>query len=839
MTETDRFDKEEEKTPPPGEEKGGGAVPSPTVPVPAEGGVPTTLFVLPVRGLVVFPGLMFPLVLESEFVQDVVEKARSQSQFLGIFLSRAEEGAPLDPKKVERVGMAARILKVLNLPDGNRSVMLQGVRRVRIQRFLKVRPVPIVRVELVKEIPPGGKRAEAQIRNLRSLARQIVEKSGTFPEDFQAAALAAVNNIENAGSLCDFCAAYLIKETALRQKVLEAADVNQRLDLVVEALIKELQVLELGRSIQEEIREKTEKAQKEYFLREQIKIIRRELGEEKDARQEEQERLEKLIGEAGMPPEVEERAREELSRLATTPVESSEYAVIRNYLDWLTSLPWSKVTEDNTDVVKARRVLEQDHYGLKEVKERILEFLAVRKLKADHKGPILCFVGPPGVGKTSVGRSVARAMGRKFWRLSLGGMRDEAEIKGHRRTYVGAMPGRIVQALKLCGSANPVIMLDEVDKVGKDFRGDPASALLEVLDPEQNHEFLDQYLDVRFDLSRILFIATANVLDTIPPPLLDRMEVIEIPGYVQEEKIQIARRHLIPRQLKNHGLKASQLSFRKDALAAMIQGYTREAGVRGLEKAIAGICRKTALRISEGRKGKTVVDASSLEKFLGAPRFVEEEDREVMPPGVAKGLAWTGYGGDVLYIEAASWRGSGRITLTGKLGQVMEESARIALDHVKSRASEFGVDLEELERLDLHIHFPAGAIPKDGPSAGITIATAVISLLTGRSVPADLAMTGELTLTGEVLAIGGVREKVLAAQRRGIGRVLLPLPNKKDIKEIPREMLKGLKIRYVETFSDVYRAVFGRRARRKKDQESARAVPAAGAARTKKGGRKS
>ncbi len=786
----------------------GGGPPSSTVPVPAEGKVPSTLFVLPVRGLVVFPGLMFPLVLESEFVQDVVQKAQSQSQYLGIFLNRAAEGAPLDSRKIERVGMAARILKVLNLPDGNRSVMLQGVQRVRIKRFLKVRPVPIVRVETLKEIPPGGKRAEAQIRNLRSLARQIVEKSGSFPEDFQAAALTAVNNIENAGSLCDFCAAYMIKDTDVRQKVLEAADVNQRLEIVVEALVKEVQVLELGQSIQKEIREKTEKAQKEYFLREQIKIIRRELGEEKDARQEEQERLEKLISQAGMPPEVEERAREELNRLYTTPVESSEYAVIRNYLDWLTSLPWSRTTEDNKDIAKAERILEKDHYGLKEVKERILEFLAVRKLKDDHKGPILCFVGPPGVGKTSVGRSVARAMGRKFWRFSVGGMRDEAEIKGHRRTYVGAMPGRIIQALKVCGSANPVLMLDEVDKVGKDFRGDPASALLEVLDPEQNQEFLDQYLDVRFDLSRILFIATANVLDTIPPPLLDRMEVIEIPGYVQEEKIQIARRHLIPRQIRNHGLKTSQITFRKSALAALIQGYTREAGVRGLEKAIAGICRKTALKVSQGRKGKTVVDSSSLEKFLGAPPFVEDEDRGVLAPGVAKGLAWTGYGGDVLYIEAASWPGRGRITITGKLGQVMEESARIALDYVKARAGDFGVDLQDLESRDLHIHFPAGAIPKDGPSAGITIATAVISLLTNRPVSPGLAMTGELTLTGEVLAIGGVREKVLAAQRRGVEVVLLPAPNKKDIKEIPREMLKNLKIKYVSTYMDVYRLVF-------------------------------
>ncbi len=787
----------------------------PSVPVPAEGKLPSKLFALPTRGLVTFPGLMLPVLLESEYAQELVEKAQAQSGFIGLFASKGEKPGPVDPRKFMKIGVIARILKVINLPDGNQSAMMQGIQRVRIKRFLRVKPAPIVEVEFLKDVPGKGERVQAQLRNLRAVAREVVEKSGAFPEEFQTAAVTAINNIEHPGNLCDFCGAYLLKDSATKQKVLEALDIGERLEILVEALIKELQIIDLGRSIQEEIRKKTEKAQKEYFLREQIKIIRRELGEERDAREKEEERFAELIANAGMPKDVEERAKEELSRLSTTPVESSEYAVIRNYLDWLTSLPWSVFTKDNTDIRMAERILEKDHYGLEEVKERILEFLAVRKLKQDHKGPILCFVGPPGVGKTSMGKSVARALGRKFWRLSLGGMRDEAEIKGHRRTYVGAMPGRIIQALKICGSANPVLMLDEVDKIGQDFRGDPASALLEVLDPEQNSQFLDQYLDVRFDLSKVLFIATANVLDTIPPALRDRMEVIEIPGYLMEEKVEIARRHLIPRQLQNHGLKPSQLSFRKEAVREIIKGYTREAGVRGLEKVIAHICRKTALKISKGRRERTVVDSKTLEKYLGAPRFIEEDERSELAPGVAKGLAWTGYGGDVLYIEAVSWPGKGRISITGKLGQVMEESVKIAIDYVKSKAGNFGVDLKDLSAKDMHIHFPAGAIPKDGPSAGITIATAVISLLKGESVDSTIAMTGELTLTGEVLAIGGVREKVLAARRRGIRLVFLPEANRKDIKEIPSHMVKGLKFKFVKDYSEVYRVVF-RRSRRKK-----------------------
>ena len=770
--------------------------------------IPDELPLMAVRDLIIFPSMIVPLFVGRETSVAAVNEALANDRLIFLTSQKVadEENPTVDD--LYRTGVVASIMRTLQLPDGRLKILAQAMIKADVDEFVqekpyfKVRITPRDREEVDEEL---SVEVEALMRNIREQAEKLLNLKGVYTPEIGA----LMASIEEPGRLADLVASNLQIKTSRAQELLEMTGTLERLQAVSELLARELEVSTVQARIQSEAREEMTRTQREYFLREQIKIIRRELGEEKDARQEEQERLEKLIARAGMPPEVEERAREELGRLGTTPVESSEYAVIRNYLDWLTSLPWSRTTEDNSDVSRAGRVLEKDHYGLKEVKERILEFLAVRKLKADHKGPILCFIGPPGVGKTSVGRSVAKAMGRKFWRLSLGGMRDEAEIKGHRRTYVGAMPGRIIQALKLCGSANPVIMLDEVDKVGKDFRGDPASALLEVLDPEQNHEFLDQYLDVRFDLSRILFIATANVVDTIPPPLLDRMEVIEIPGYVQEEKIQIAKRHLIPRQLKNHGLKASQISFRKDALAALIQGYTREAGVRGLEKAIAGICRKTALKVSQGRRAKTVVDAASLEKFLGAPRFVEDEDREEMAPGVAKGLAWTGYGGDVLYIEAASWPGKGRIAITGKLGQVMEESARIALDYVKSRARDFGVDLESMESQDLHIHFPAGAIPKDGPSAGITIATAVISLLTGRPVPPKLAMTGELTLTGEVLAIGGVREKVLAAQRRGIEMVLLPVPNRKDIKEIPREMLKGLKVKYVSSYQDVYRAVFG------------------------------
>ncbi|MCA8944268.1 MAG: endopeptidase La, partial [Planctomycetes bacterium] len=518
---------------------------------------------------------------------------------------------------------------------------------------------------------------------------------------------------------------------------------------------------------------------------------------------------------AHLPIEAQERAEEEMRRLRTTPVESPEYSVLRNYLDWLTTLPWSKSTPDRQDLKVAARVLDHDHYGLDEVKERVLEFLAVRKLKPEHAGSILCFAGPPGVGKTSLGRSIARAMGREFWRFSLGGLRDESEIKGHRRTYIGALPGRIMQGLKACGSNNPVIMLDELDKLGSDFRGDPSSALLEVLDPEQNHEFLDHYLDVSFDLSKVMFIATANALPQIPEPLRDRMEVIELAGYLNAEKVQIALRHLLPKQLDRHGLKRKDLSLTAPVLRTMIQNYTREAGVRGLEKQIVRLCRKAAAAVASRRKvpGRVTIDA--LPKLLGQPRFATDMDRRVRVPGVVQGLAWTPHGGDVLYIEAAKIKGKGGLKLTGSLGDVMSESVRISLSYLSSHAADFGFTFDDVTNHDFHVHFPAGAIPKDGPSAGIAIACALVSVLTKRNFPADLAMTGELTLVGEVLPIGGVREKVVAAQRLGLKRVILPAENRGDVEELKKELVKGLRFFYVEEFKEVYDAVFGKKAVRK------------------------
>jgi len=788
-----------------------------------EEATPSRVIVLPLQKAVPFPGLMMPVQLASDHARAVVAKAEDQGGFLCLLARepRADEASEheqprqmvfddssadeVEPDSLYRVGVVARVLKLLNLPDGEQAVLLQGLKRVRRERILRRRPFLIMRVENLEDIPRNDMRTEAQIRNLQEILKKIVERSQHLDDQFMTAAL----NVELPGHLADFCAAYLIRDLKTRQRVLEAQDLGDRLDIVVESLTRELTLLELGQRIQDEIRQKIEKAQKEFFLREQIKIIRRELGEEVDAKQAEINRLAEEIDAAGFNEEVRAKTDEELERLKVTPVESPEHTVIRNHLDWMLSLPWSKSSDDRKDIRNASKVLEEDHYGLKIVKQRILEFLAVRKLKESHAGPILCLAGPPGVGKTSLGRSIARAMGREFWRFSLGGMRDEAEIKGHRRTYVGAMPGRILQGLKTCGTNNPVMMLDEVDKLGADFRGDPASALLEVLDPEQNHAFLDHYIDVPFDLSRVFFVATANVLANIPPPLRDRMEIIEIPGYLTKEKVEIARRHLLPKQLLAHGLTKRQLSLSARVLDKIVEHYTREAGVRGLEKCIARICRKTALDVARRRKRKgAAVSVDELTTLLGQPRYSRGGERRVRGPGICQGLAWTPAGGEVLFIEAISWPGGGEIKITGQLGEVMRESVTTASSYLRGRAELFGLDLDKISSQDLHIHFPAGSIPKDGPSAGITIATALLSLWLNKRCPKDLAMTGELTLVGEVLPIGGVREKVLAARREGIKRVILPAENRADVEEIGKDLVKGLKFIYVDTFEEVW-AVLG------------------------------
>ena len=776
--------------------------------------LPDTMFAFPLARSVPFPSLMMPLLLETETARDVVAKAEAHNGHVFLALQKDSEGEASAADDLHEVGVIARILKTLKLPDGSMSAMTQGLRRARRVKVVREKPHLVVRVKQLVEIPPtrdehGEDRGAALFRLLQKQLQQLANMQEQLDSGFATALL----NVDDPGQLADFTAG-VVRKVEDRQRLLEECDVTRRLELALQFAMAESELAALDQRIHEEIRQKAEKAQKDYFLKEQLKIIRRELGEEQDPRAVEMQRLEQAIAAAELPEVARRRADEELTRLQTTPVESPEYGVIRNYLDWLVSLPWSRSTEDDTDLARADRILHDDHYGLDEVKDRILEFLAVRKLKPGTAGSILCFSGPPGVGKTSLGRSIARAMGREFHRFSLGGMRDEAEIKGHRRTYIGAMPGRILQGLRACGSNNPVMLLDEIDKLGSDFRGDPSSALLEVLDPEQNHDFQDHYLDVPFDLSKVMFLATANVLSMIPEPLRDRMEILEIPGYLLEEKVEIARRHLLPKQLERHGLSSRHLSIAKPVWRHVIRDYTREAGVRGLEKVIGRMCRKVARKVATGGKGVGRLSLAEMEQLLGRARFKSDERRKRALPGVVQGLAWTPVGGDVLYVEAVKSPGKGGLQLTGSLGDVMSESARLALSYLRSRAAAFGIDLEKLDACNLHLHFPSGAIPKDGPSAGITIACAFLSTLTGRPAPRDLAMTGELTVVGEVLPIGGVREKVLAAKNFGLDRVILPKANEPEVRELKKELVHGLRFHFVERFDEVYEIVFGGGAKR-------------------------
>ncbi len=767
--------------------------------------LPDTMFVFPLKKAVPFPQLMMPLVLESPTARELVAKAEAHNGYLFVVLQRDAEQDVRGAADVYDVGVVTRILKTMRLPDGGMSAMTQGLRRARLVKVVREKPHLVVRVKELVEIPAQSERATSLFRLLQKQRRELAELQDQLDSGFATALL----NVDDAGQLADFSSA-IVRTVADRQRLLEQADVEKRLELALQLAMAENELVTLDKRILQEIRDKAEKAQKDYFLREQLKLIRRELGEEKDPRTLEIQRLEEAIAKANMPDAAHKRAREELTRLQTTPVESGEYGVVRNYLDWLVSLPWSVATTDNADLEHAARVLADDHWGLDEVKDRILEFLAVRKLRPANSGSILCFAGPPGVGKTSLGRSIARAMGRQFWRFSLGGMRDEAEIKGHRRTYIGAMPGRILQGLKACGSNNPVMLLDEIDKLGNDFRGDPSSALLEVLDPEQNHAFQDHYLDVPFDLSKVMFLATANVLAQIPEPLRDRMEILEIPGYLLEEKVQIARRHLLPKQLERHGLSARHLSITPPVWARVVAEYTREAGVRGLDKVVQRLCRKVARVVATGGKGPGRLSSAEVEKLLGRARFKPEERRKQRFPGVVQGLAWTPFGGDVLYVEAVASKGKGTLQLTGSLGDVMSESARLALSFLRSRDERLGVPAGRFDELDLHLHFPAGAIRKDGPSAGIAIACAFLGAVLGRKAPMDLAMTGELTVVGEVLPIGGVREKVLAAKNFGIQRVILPRGNEPEAKEMKPELLAGLEILYVDRCEQVFEIVFGK-----------------------------
>ena len=770
----------------------------------AGGTVPEVLSILPLRDTVLFPQAVIPLAAGRETSVRLIEDAARGGRLIGVFGQR--DPSVEDPQQgdLHRVGTAATILKVVKQPDGIVRLVVQGIARVRIVEMVQTRPFLTARVEVVEETLPaaGDLETEALMRNAVTLFRQIVELSPFLPDEMTG----AVQHVSEPGRVADIIAASLpALSTQVKQELLETEAVKARLGRLAACLTKEVEVLTLGSKIQSQVESEVGKTQREYYLREQMKAIQKELGET-DERSQEIGELRQKIEAAGMTEEARKEALRELDRLAKMPPAAAEYTVARTYLEWLVALPWAKETEDNLDLATARAILDEDHWALEKVKERILEYLAVKSMRPAGKDPILCFVGPPGVGKTSLGRSIARALGRKFHRISLGGMRDEAEIRGHRRTYIGALPGQIIQGLRRAESRNPVFMLDEIDKLGMDFRGDPASALLEVLDPEQNVAFRDHYIDVAFDLTKALFITTANILDPVPPALRDRMEVIEIAGYTEEEKVHIARKHLIPKQTADHGLvEGEHIRWTDEALRLLIRGYTREAGLRNLEREIAAITRKVAKRRVEGHSDAVEVTEALVGELLGAPRFLFEElEERTRVPGVAVGLAWTAAGGDILFIEATRMRGSKALTLTGQLGDVMKESAQAALSWVRSHATEIGIRPDFWEHSDIHVHIPAGAIPKDGPSAGVTLLTALVSLLTRRPLRPRLAMTGEVTLSGRVLPVGGIKEKVLAARRAGVTTLILPSRNEKNlVEDVPAQARAGMTLHLVDSVDQV------------------------------------
>jgi len=765
--------------------------------------IPGELPVLPLRDTVLFPNSFMPLAVAREASVRLIDEATASGRMIGVFTQR--EASVEEPllDDLYPIGTATHIHKMFKLPDGSLRLIVQGLARVRLERIVQTRPYLRGAVVSAEEILRDEDHLEidALQRNIKGNFQHVVSLSPVLSDDLQA--LAA--NITDPGKLADFIASSLTTiGTPVKQEVLDTLDIRARMDALNRILIKELEVLELGSKIQSQVQSEVGKNQREYFLREQLKAIQKELGEGDDQAREIDE-LRGKVDAAGMPESVKKEALRELDRLSKMPVAAAEYTVSRTYMDWIVALPWAKRTEDSIDLRKTKEILDADHSGLEKVKDRVLEYLAVRKLNPDVKGPILCFLGPPGVGKTSLAKSIANSLGRKFVRVSLGGMRDEAEIRGHRRTYIGALPGQIIQGLRRAESKNPVFILDEIDKLGSDFRGDPASALLEVLDPEQNNTFRDHYLDVPFDLSEVLFLTTANVLDPVPPALRDRMEVLELAGYTEEEKLKIAVEHLIAKQINNHGLSPDNVEFTEQAIRAVIRGYTREAGVRNLEREIGALCRKIARRRAEGDEARIVISDELVVEMLGAPTFLDEEiENRTKDPGVAVGLAWTPAGGDVLFVEASRMQGGGSLTLTGHLGDVMKESARTALSWFRAHATRYGVDPEFYKDAEVHLHVPSGAIPKDGPSAGVTMVTALASELSGRPVRGDVAMTGEITLSGRVLPVGGIKEKVLAARRHGIREVILPRQNEKNIKEdLTEELRAELTIHYVTHIEEV------------------------------------
>jgi ATP-dependent Lon protease len=761
--------------------------------------VPEILPILPLYDAALFPKMVLPLVvLQGESVQ-LVDEAMAKDRIIGLMVSKKPEDKDTPGREdLASMGTSAMILKMAKTQDNRTQLLVQGLNRFKIMAFEEGKSYLRARVELIKDIEKKDNETEALMSNLVTQFERIVELSPGLPPEIAQMA----KSIQEAGTMADMIASTINSTPVEKQKILETVDVKERLKEVTRLVNHQRDVLELGSKIQNQVKGDMDKSQREYYLRQQLKAIKEELGEKDEAGVEIDEYRAK-IEEKNLPDEARKEAERELDRLSRMHPSSAEYTVASTYLDWITALPWHDRTPDNLDIKKARKILDDDHFGLEKPKRRIIEYLAVRKLKPESKGPILCFAGPPGTGKTSLGQSIARALGRKFHRISLGGVRDEAEIRGHRRTYVGALPGRIIQGLRRAESNNPVFMLDEIDKVGSDFRGDPSSALLEVLDPEQNFSFSDHYLDVPFDLSNVMFITTANVLDTIPPALRDRMEVLMLRGYTLDEKLKIANRFLIPRQREAHGLNAKQISFTNGAVKHIITGYTREAGLRNLEREIANICRGVATKIVQDKVKSVNVNVADLHGYLGPVRLTSETKMRITTPGVATGLAWTPTGGELLFIEATAMKGKKGLTLTGQLGDVMKESATAALSFARANASSLGIDEDFFDTHDIHIHVPAGAIPKDGPSAGVTMLSALTSLLTGRRIHKDLAMTGEITLRGQVLPVGGVKEKVLAAHRAGIKTIILPEWNKKDLEDIPKKVEKDIRFHFVDKMLDV------------------------------------
>ncbi|MGO9480367.1 MAG: endopeptidase La [Candidatus Kryptoniota bacterium] len=774
--------------------------------------------IMPLRNSVFFPRQMMPLSVSRKSTIQLVDEAFRDDLPILIVAQRDPNTERPTPDDIHKFGTIARILKVYNLPDGSKSVFVQGLYRAQIFNLVQQEPYMKGFVQRVDEQKSESIEIEALIGTIKNGFKKAVE----IAPDLTPEHLGLILNTDDPSQVADMAMWLINIPVKEKEEVLEELDVYERLKKANLYLSKLVQRLELGNKIQTEVQDEINKSQRDYFLREQMKAIKHELGE--DDENVDINELKKRIEEGNFPEEVKKTAQKELDRLQRMHPSSAEYTVARTYLDWLLDIPWSISTEDNLDIKAAEKSLEKDHYGLEKVKKRILEYLAVRKLKNDMRGPILCFVGPPGVGKTSLGKSIANALGRKFVRMSLGGVHDEAEIRGHRRTYIGALPGRIIQGIKKAGSNNPVFMLDEVDKIGMDFRGDPSSALLEVLDPEQNFSFSDHYIELPFDLSKVLFIATGNMIEPIPPALRDRMEIIEIPSYVEDEKLHIAKHFLVPKQQVEHGLKEKQLKFTDDALHLMISGYTKEAGVRNLERKIADVCRGVAMEVAAGSKKQFVIDDGAVVKYLGHQKFYPEVSERINRPGIATGLAWTPVGGDILFIEATKMKGKGNLILTGQLGDVMKESAQAALSFIGSNAEALGIEPDFREKYDIHVHVPAGAVPKDGPSAGVTMLTALVSLLTGRLVRNDLAMTGEITLRGAVLPIGGVKEKVIAAVRSGIKTIILPKRNEFDLEEVPAHVREQVKFKFVDEMNDVLDLAL--RTVKKEEKATARAEPA-------------